>query len=144
MVVLIVERALEVVVVPVVLAQMAAVPVQVVLLWQMVAGITVSNYGPYNGTFGAGGGGTAQTNHSPSDHGNGGSPLAGHGTNSSGTEKNASGYANGGGGVEVLGHACGSATAGIFCNENTRCCYYHSFIWKSNKWWWIQICTNDR
>ena len=77
------------------------------------AGITVSNYGPYNGTFGAGGGGS-QTGSPPPDHANGGSPFAGHGTNSSNSEKNASGYANGGGGVREAGYAGGSATAGIF------------------------------
>ena len=77
------------------------------------AGITVSNYGPYNGTFGAGGGGS-QTGSPPPDHSNGGSPFAGHGTNSSNSEKNASGYANGGGGVREAGHAGGSGTAGIF------------------------------
>ena len=77
------------------------------------AGITVSNYGPYNGTFGAGGGGS-QTGSFPADYGNGGSPEAGHGTNSNNAEKNASGYANGGGGVREAGYAGGSATAGIF------------------------------
>ena len=77
------------------------------------AGITVSNYGSYNGTFGAGGGGS-QTGSFPTNHGNGGSPFAGHGTNSSNSEKNASGYANGGGGVREAGHPGGSATAGIF------------------------------
>ena len=74
------------------------------------SGITLSNFGPFNGTYGAGGGGCGWSD----DQGAAGSPSAGRGVMTNQTAKNASGYANGGGGTENNGHPGGAATAGIF------------------------------
>jgi hypothetical protein len=73
--------------------------------------VTLSNFGPaHNGIYGGGGGGAA-TGGIPGGTGGG---NAGDGVMTSQTAKNATGYANGGGGVREAGHAGGSATAGIF------------------------------
>ena len=70
------------------------------------SGITLTNFGPFNGTYGAGGGGCTS--------GSGGSPNAGDGVSTNETAKNASGYANGGGGVREAGYVGGTGSAGIF------------------------------
>lgn len=73
------------------------------------AAITLTNFGPLNGTYGGGGGGAA-THGLPGGTGAG---DAGNGVMTNETAKNAGGRANGGGGVREGGYVGGSATAGI-------------------------------